>query len=218
MGKGVSTIEFSERQKKIIQMVKKNHPITSEQIAENLHLTRATLRADLALLTMVGILDARPKVGYFYSGNSIQTFIGDYIQKIKVKDVKSFPVIVSEETTIYDAIVTLFLEDVGTLFVQNRDKYLSGVVSRKDLLKIVVGNQDIHKIPVGMIMTRMPNIAFVYGEDSIYDAAVEIMKHEIDSVPVVESVKDKNGEEQYKITGRISKTNIAKVFVEIGRE
>jgi len=214
----VSTIEFSERQKKIVQMVKKNQPITSEQIAENLHLTRATLRADLALLTMVGILDARPKVGYFYSGNSIQTFIGDYIHKIKVEDVKSFPVIVSEETTIYDAIVTLFLEDVGTLFVQNRDKYLSGVVSRKDLLKIVVGNQDIHKIPVGMIMTRMPNIVFVYGEDSIYDAAVEIMKHEIDSVPVVELVKDENGEEQYKITGRISKTNITKVFVEIGKE
>lgn len=211
----MSIIELSQRQKEIIEMVKINQPITSEQIAENLNLTRATLRSDLALLTMIGILDARPKVGYFYSGNSIHSFIGSYIQKIKVDDVKSLPIIVSEETSVYDAIVTLFLEDVGTLFVQNQEKFLSGVASRKDFLKIVVGNQDIHKMPVGMIMTRMPNITFVYGEDSIYDAAIKIMNHEIDSLPVVEQVVDKNKEEQYKIIGKISKTNITKVFVEI---
>lgn len=211
----MSPIELSERQKEIIEIVKTNQPITSEQIAENLNLTRATLRSDLALLTMIGILDARPKVGYLYSGNSIHGFIGSYVKKIKVDDVKSLPIIVSEKTSVYDAIVTLFLEDVGTLFVQNQEKVLSGVISRKDFLKIMVGNQDIHKIPVGMIMTRMPNIIFVYGEDCIYDAAIKIMNHEIDSLPVVEKVMDKTEEEQYKITGKISKTNITRVFVEI---
>ena len=58
-------IQLSERQKKIIDIVKYNEPITSENIAKKLELTRGTIRPDLAKLTMSGILDARPKVGYF---------------------------------------------------------------------------------------------------------------------------------------------------------
>lgn len=212
----MSAIEFSERQKKIIEIVKKNQPITSEHIAEKLSLTRATLRTDLALLTMIGIFEAKPKVGYFYSGKSLFSFIGSYMKKIKVNDVKSMPVIVSEETTIYDAIVTLFLEDVGTIYIQNHENYLSGVVSRKDFLKTAIGNQDIYKMPVGMIMTRMPNVAFIYADDSIYDAAVKIIDHEIDSLPVVEKQFDENNKVQYKIIGKISKTNITKKFVQFG--
>ena len=65
---GEFTIQLNERQEKIIEIVKKNQPITSEAIANKLSLTRATLRPDLAILTMAGILDARPKVGYFYTG------------------------------------------------------------------------------------------------------------------------------------------------------
>jgi len=49
-----------------VDIVKKNEPITSEQIAEKLNLTRAALRPDLSILTMSGILDARPRVGYFF--------------------------------------------------------------------------------------------------------------------------------------------------------
>ncbi len=212
----MSAIEFSDRQRKIIEIVKKNQPITSEHIAEKLNLTRATLRTDLALLTMIGIFEARPKVGYFYSGKSLFSFIGSYMKKIKVDDVKSMPVIVSEETTIYDAIVTLFLEDVGTIFIENQEKYLSGVVSRKDFLKTAIGNQDIYKMPVGMIMTRMPNVAFIFPDDSIYDAAVKIIDHEIDSLPVVEKKIDEDNKVQYKIIGKISKTNITKKFVQFG--
>lgn len=140
------------------------------------------------------------------------------MKKIKVDDVKSLPIIVSEETTIYDAIVTLFLEDVGTVFIKNQKDYLSGVVSRKDFLKTAIGNQDIYKMPVGMIMTRMPNVSFVYAEDSIYDAAVKIIKHEIDSLPVVEKKVDENQKEQYKIIGKVSKTNITKKFVQFGKK
>ena len=53
-----------------MQIVKDQGPITGEHIAEQLHLTRATLRPDLAILTMAGFLEARPRVGYFYSGKS----------------------------------------------------------------------------------------------------------------------------------------------------
>ena len=65
-------IKLSQRQKKIIKLVKENEPITSEQIASNLSVTRAALRPDLAILTMTGILDAKkPKVGYIYSKNPL---------------------------------------------------------------------------------------------------------------------------------------------------
>ncbi|MDE9438310.1 helix-turn-helix domain-containing protein [Staphylococcus xylosus] len=68
MIKGVSVIELSKRQQQIVEIVKNNGPITGEHIAERLSLTRATLRPDLAILTMSGILEARPRVGYYYSG------------------------------------------------------------------------------------------------------------------------------------------------------
>ena len=64
----MSPIELNKRQDEILEIVKGNGPITGEQIAERLSLTRSTLRPDLAILTMAGFLDARPRVGYFYSG------------------------------------------------------------------------------------------------------------------------------------------------------
>ena len=54
----------------IIKIVKENEPITGEEIASRLSLSRGTLRTDLALLTMVEILDAKPRVGYFYIGRT----------------------------------------------------------------------------------------------------------------------------------------------------
>lgn len=63
-------MELSERQKTIVEIVKANEPISGDKIAESLGLTKPTLRSDLAVLTMTGVLDARPKVGYIYSGLS----------------------------------------------------------------------------------------------------------------------------------------------------
>lgn len=63
-------IQLSERQEKIIEIVRNKQPITSNDIANELSLTRATLRPDLAILTMTGILDARPKVGYLLTGRT----------------------------------------------------------------------------------------------------------------------------------------------------
>lgn len=207
-------IQLTSRQHIIIDIVKKNQPITSEQIAEKLNLTRATLRPDLAILTMSGILEARPKVGYFYTGKSAMSLLEDYIKTIKVSDVKSLPVVIEENTSVYDAIVTLFLEDVGTIFVQDGG-FLTGAVSRKDFLKIAIGNTDIYKVPVGIIMTRMPNIVTTFDDEPVYNAALKIIEHEVDSLPVVESIIGSGGKEGYKITGRISKTNITKLFVRL---
>lgn len=63
-------MELSNRQEQIIQIVKDNGPITGENIAERLELTRATLRPDLAILTMAGYLDARAPCRVFFHGEN----------------------------------------------------------------------------------------------------------------------------------------------------
>jgi CBS domain-containing protein len=211
----VIKIQLTERQEKIIDIVKSHQPITSENIAKKLKLTRSTLRPDLAILTMAGILDARPKVGYFFTGKTSFNAIAEKIRSIKVADRKSVPVIVDEQTSIYDAIVTMFIEDIGTIFVTSNG-YLSGVVSRKDFLKNAIGGMNLNKTPIAVIMTRMPNIIVTYPEESILDAAIKLIEHEIDSLPVVNEVVLENGEKAYKLVGRVTKTTITRLFVELG--
>ena len=69
----VIIIELNKRQEHIIQIVKDHGPIT-ESIAPQLGLTRATLRPDLAILTMAGYLEARPR-RLFYTGKTGATII-----------------------------------------------------------------------------------------------------------------------------------------------
>jgi CBS domain-containing protein len=209
----VSHIQLSERQEKIIEIVKENQPITSESIASKLNLTRATLRPDLAILTMSGILDARPKVGYFITGRTKLSYVSDTIKDIMVKDVLSVPVVLDESTSLYDAIVFMFLEDVGSIYVIDKG-VLTGVVSRKDFLKSAIGGSDLHQVPIGVIMTRMPNIIYVTQEDSVLSAAIKLIEHEIDGLPVVEYVN--GNKKNLKVIGRITKTTITGLFVELG--
>lgn len=212
----VGSIQLSKRQVEILEIVKNSQPVTSEQIAEKVNLTRATLRPDLTILTMMGILEARPKVGYYYSGKSLLSVMGSFIKNMNVMEVKSMPIVVSEDTTVYDAIVTMFLEDTGNIYVQNNG-YLSGVISRKDFIKVTIGNHDIKTLPVAMIMTRMPNIVYLESHESVFEAADKIIHHQVDSLPVVEKVETDEGEKM-KIIGKISKTTITKVMVRIGNE
>ena len=204
----VLTIELSKRQEQILEIVKGNGPITGEHIADRLHLTRATLRPDLAILTMAGFLDARPRVGYFYTGKTGVQLLTDNLQKLIVKDYQSIPVVVNENVSVYDAIVTMFLEDVGTLFVVDSHSKLVGVLSRKDLLRASIGNQELTTLPVHIIMTRMPNLTICHRDDLLIDVAKKLIDKQIDAVPVVKDVD--NG---YEVLGRITKTNITKALV-----
>jgi CBS domain-containing protein len=209
----VTIIQLNQRQLKIIEIVKANEPITSESIAANLNVTRATLRSDLAILTMTGILDARPKVGYFYSGVNGINLISNKIKDKKVEDMMSMPVLVKKSLSIYEVIVTMFLSDVGSIFIIDDNENLCGIVSRKDLLKATIGSNDINKMPIGMIMTRMPNVVTINKNDDIILAAKKIIEHEVDSIPVIEH--DDHDKNQVKVIGRMSKTNITKLFLEL---
>ncbi|WP_379669968.1 helix-turn-helix transcriptional regulator [Pueribacillus sp. YX66] len=204
-------MELTKRQKQILQIVKDHAPITGEKIADMLNLTRATLRPDLAILTMAGFLDARPRVGYFYTGKTGSQLLTEKIKKIKVHDFQSVPVVIQESASVYDAITTMFLEDVGTLFIVDKHSKLAGVVSRKDLLRASIGQKDLDNIPVNIIMTRMPNIAVCYRDDHLIDVARRLIERQIDAMPVVKKVND-NG---FEVIGRVTKTNITRALVDL---
>ncbi|KGM45515.1 transcriptional repressor CcpN [Neobacillus niacini] len=207
----VRKIELTKRQELIIQIVKDNGPITGENIAEQLNLTRATLRPDLSILTMAGYLDARPRVGYFYTGKSGTQLLTENLQKIRVRDYNSIPILVKENVSVYDAICTMFLEDVGTLFVVDQNSLLVGVLSRKDLLRASIGKQELTALPINIIMTRMPNITTCEMDDNLIDVAKLLIDKQIDALPIV-----RPSEQGYEVIGRITKTNITKAFVALG--
>ncbi|WP_158735070.1 helix-turn-helix transcriptional regulator [Alteribacillus sp. YIM 98480] len=208
------TIELTGRQEEILGIVKDSGPITGEQIAEKLSLTRATLRPDLAILTMAGFLDARPRVGYFYTGKTGSQLLTEKVKKLTVQDYQSIPVVVNESSSVYDAICTMFLEDVGTLFVVNKTASLIGVLSRKDLLRASIGKQDLETMPVSIIMTRMPNITVCEKDDLVIEVANKLIEKQIDALPVIKKDADNNLE----VIGRVTKTNMTKVLVDLSHD
>ncbi|WP_187999221.1 CBS domain-containing protein [Listeria marthii] len=197
-------IELSPRQHQIVAYVRANEPATGDSIAAHLKLTRATIRADLSILTMTGILDARPKVGYFYSGLENNPIRFDEIRQLKVADIMTQPFFAKKETSVYDAIVMLFMEDIGSLYVVDEDR-LVGLVSRKDLLKGALADADTKATPIATIMTRMPNLVTVSKDDTVLHATEQLVFHQIDSLPVLENAK---------VVGKISKTRITALFVD----
>jgi CBS domain-containing protein/biotin operon repressor len=206
-------IKHTERQDKILQIVKQNGPITGQEIAEKLSLTRAALRPDLAILTMSGKLDARPRVGYFFNENYEVKRQAEKFLHQKVIDYKAHPIVVDKSTAVYDAIVQLFLEDVGTLYAVDSKGHLAGVVSRKDLLRASLGNKNLHELPVSVIMTRMPNIITIKPDVSLLEAAKKMIDNHIDSLPVVKEVEEQKN--TYLLLGRITKTTITRAYLEI---
>ena len=199
-------MELTTRQKKIIQIVKTDEPISADNIAKQLSLSKPTLRSDLAILTMTGILDARPKVGYFFSGQNFDPLLFDDLYEKKITEIMVPSINVKKETTVSDAVTMLFMHDVGTLYVVENDELL-GVISRKDLLRSTISSTDTHTIPVAMIMTRMPNVITIQENERILDAGYKIIQHEIDSIPVVDT------QNPLKVIGKISKTVVLKHFI-----
>lgn len=210
----VERIALTARQEKIAEIVRLNGPITGENIAEKLSVTRAALRPDLTVLIMAGLIDARPKVGYYYTGKTAFSLIIDELQSVKVRDVQSLPVVITTATKAYDAIVAMFLEDVGTIFVVDEEMHLAGVVSRKDLLKVSMGGADLQKMPVKVLMTSIPKIIVTTPDELVLDAAKKLIESEVDSLPVVRGSEASDGRD-WEVVGRLTKTNITRLFVDL---
>jgi CBS domain protein, putative len=203
-------LKLSQRQKEIVEIVKKNQPVSGEKISELLDVSRATLRSDLSFLTLVGILKATPKVGYTYSGSDLETlFFFDTFQK-KIEDVMTSPVLVSHDSFIQDAIITLFMYDADVLYVIDEEKKLLGILSRKDLLRAAL-NANINVTPVAVCMTRMPHIKTCHKDLNILEAAALLQDFAIDSLPVVD---DQN---EGHIIGTITKSTLLNFIIQEAR-
>ena len=203
-------MKLSQRQKEIVEIVKKNQPVSGEKISELLDVSRATLRSDLSFLTLVGILKATPKVGYTYSGSDLETlFFFDTFQK-KIEDVMTSPVLVSHDSFIQDAIITLFMYDADVLYVIDEEKKLLGILSRKDLLRAAL-NANINVTPVAVCMTRMPHIKTCHKDLNNLEAAALLQDFAIDSLPVVD---DQN---EGHIIGTITKSTLLNFIIQEAR-
>ena len=203
-------MKLTKRQKEIVEIVKKDQPVSGEKISELLDVSRATLRSDLSFLTLVGILKASPKVGYTYAGSDLETlFFFDTFQK-KVEDVMTSPVLVAHDSFIQDAIITLFMYDADVLYVIDEKKQLLGILSRKDLLRAAL-NANIDVTPVAVCMTRMPPIKNCHKDLNILEAAALLQDFAIDSLPVVEEQNEGH------IIGTITKSALLDFIIQEAR-
>lgn len=162
---------------------------------------------------MAGTIDARPRVGYFLSRNAPSPAVIRSAAQRAVSDYKAHPIVIQKSASVYEAIVQLFLEDVGTLYVVDESGHLAGVISRKDLLRASIGTRHPEELPVSIIMTRMPNIIMIGPDETLLDAARKMMDFQIDSLPVVKVVDIAT--HTYSVIGRITKTTIVKAYLEI---
>jgi CBS domain-containing protein len=181
----VVLIRLNKRQGEILRLVREKGPITGEEIGAHFNLTRATLRPDLAILTMAGLLDARPRVGYFHPGPNARSFIAEQLETITVKKVKALPVVINKGQSVYDAVVSLFLEDLGTLFVVDEGGNLAGVLTSKDLLKAAIGKSDLQSMPVEMVMTRFPQVVWVDETAPVSEALDTLSQSQVSCLPVL---------------------------------
>ena len=204
-------MKLSKRQKQIVEIVKKEQPVSGEKVSEIMGISRATLRSDLSFLTLVGILKATPKIGYTYSGSDLETlFFFDTFQK-KVQDIMISPVLVSQDTFIQDAVITLFMYDADVLYVIDEKKLLQGIVSRKDLLIAALSSSS-SSTPVAVCMTRMPHIKTCYKDMDILEAAAILQDFAIDSLPVVAEENDR------KILGTVTKSTLFDYIIQEARQ
>ena len=199
-------MELSARQKQIVDIVKKEQPVSGEKISELMEISRATLRSDLSFLTLVGILKATPKVGYTYSGNDFfDTF------RKKAEDIMISPVLVSQDTSIQDAVIRLFMYDADVLYVIDEKKLLLGIGSRKDLLRAALSS-SIGTTPIAVCMTRMPHLRTCHKDMNILEVAALLQDFAIDSLPVVEKDNER------KILGTVTKTALLDYIIQEARQ
>ncbi|MDM7527763.1 CBS domain-containing protein [Lacticaseibacillus paracasei] len=203
----MAVTQLTQRQNKIIQLLKAESPMTGETLATKLNISLATIRADLRLLTTIGILDARPKVGYAYQGENLLQMDSQKFFQTTIAAILLPPTEIKLTTSMEEAVTKLFLADVGSLYVLDDDGALVGLISRKDLLRASFTNRDT-TLPASIVMTRMPNVITVTADTSIIAASKLLLKHNVDSLPVVQNAGDTH------VIGKITKNLIFKYLIE----
>ncbi len=198
-------MELSPRQKEILKIVKKEEPITSQRLAERLNITRSALRPDLSLLTLAQILHAKPRVGYFYNPAGGRILLQNLLFETKVADLQSVPFAVNEATNIYNAAITMFLEDTESLFVVDGNGEIKGYVTGKDLMKIMLGEADISSLPVDVAMVRVNKSQCLEVTATLFEGLHMLKEGNVEAVAVIEGGK---------LTGRITRKGVIDFLLE----
>ena len=191
-------IKLTSRQKEIIKIVEKHQPITAEEISHILKINKSTLRLDFSVLTKFNILLAKPKIGYSLANSRFQYFSKE---------------VINQDANIKNAIISMFVYNTDILYIIDNGT-LAGITTKKDLLKISINGKDLEKIPVSLIMTRMPNLIYLYSESSIYEGIKKLNFHQIDTIPIVKN-ETHEGKNILKVIGQFSKTTACNLFFEL---
>jgi predicted transcriptional regulator len=209
-------LQLNERQQGIVELLKKESPLTTDSMADTFQVSRSALRADLAMLVAWGLLEQLPRLGYAYCSDfSDKKAIRERVQHLRVKDFMGLPVSVRDDCSLHDALVALFTHEVAGIIVVGKSRELKGIVSRKDFLRASLGKVDFQQVPISVIMTRMPNIVMVLPDERVVDAAAKLIKHQIDTIPVTEVYIEPDGAEVYHVIGSFTKTSVADLFVDL---
>ncbi|ORN32591.1 CBS domain-containing protein [Lentilactobacillus parabuchneri] len=201
-------MKLTPRQNQIIAIVKKDSPITSKQISAELKLSMPTIRSDLRLLTAFGILEAKPKVGYTFNDSPAKSLSYQKFYQEPIRSILQKPTEIREDATLTEAVNTLFIEDVGSLYVVGDQNELVGLISRKDLLRATLNNTNASLTLASTVMTRMPNIFTVTPDMSVIETGKLLLERKVDSLPVVDQ------DNQTKVVGKITKNRIFQHFIE----
>lgn len=108
----MSTIELSARQRTILEWVKENGPLSSKELADRLQVSRASTGSGSGGSDHVRSAGSPPRVSYYCSGKNWT--LSPACSMALRQEAHSISVAVREKTSVYDVIVKMFIEDVGT--------------------------------------------------------------------------------------------------------
>jgi CBS domain-containing protein len=74
-----------------------------------------------------------------------------------------------------------------------------------------LGNPGSAAMPVSLVMTRKANLVTVGPEEPALDAARMMIRHEVESLPVVVAVPDKS---EIEVIGRVSNSTMTRILVD----
>ena len=120
-------------------------------------------------------------------------------KKVMSSDVVS----VSRDTDIYEAIATMVNANVTGLPVVNPDGTLAGILSEKDVLRLLCDAED----HAGKVEGYMTDEIVTFGEDdSLIDISDCLMKHNFRRVPIL-----RDG----KIVGIVSRRDVVRFILSL---
>ena len=192
-------MQLTGRQQEITRIVRENGPITGEMIAQRLHVTRSALRGDLAVLLSGEVIAARRRLGYYYLGGGEDPAAAE-IRSCTAEDCMSRPILVGAESNAYDAAVLLFTEDIGTFAKSSRPM----AAFRRSFLETTP------------CMTSRSKMIYAEPKEDLVSIAQKMMDYEVDCLPVG-TFKNVGNDRKFVLIGRVSKTNITRLFLELGK-